>query len=260
MSTGAAPRAIAANVLDAVLYRGRSLKAELATALPPLLDPRDRALVEAICFAVLRQPMRFEAALAAFLSRPLPKRDAKVRALLLVGFAQLDPLGPARACRGRGDGRSRAHARPRTPGRPGQRPAAAGPARGPASRRSTRALADVVACATAARLGRSDRRDPRCQRYRAAVVVARQRAPRQSRRLRRAPARHRDRGCRRFRGARCVAARHAGAGRGAAGLRRGRGLGAGRLRAARGRRARAVAWRARARCLCRARRQGRAPA
>ncbi len=98
MSSGAAPRAIAANVLDAVLYRGRSLKAELATALPPLVDPRDRALVEAICFAVLRQPARFEAALDAFLSRPLPKRDARVRALLLVGFAQLDPLGlPAHA-------------------------------------------------------------------------------------------------------------------------------------------------------------------
>lgn len=95
MSTGAAPRAIAANVIDAVLYRGRSLKAELATALPPLLDPRDRALVEAICFAVLRQPRRFESALANFLSRPLPKRDAKVRALLLAGFAQLDPLGLA---------------------------------------------------------------------------------------------------------------------------------------------------------------------
>lgn len=98
MSSGAAPRAIAANVLDAVLHRGRSLKAELATALPPLVDPRDRALVEAICFAVLRQPTRFEAALNAFLSRPLPKRDAKVRALLLAGFAQLDPLGlPAHA-------------------------------------------------------------------------------------------------------------------------------------------------------------------
>ena len=98
MSSGAAPRAIAASVLDAVLYRGRSLKAELTTALPPLVDSRDRALVEAICFAVLRQPARFEAALDAFLSRPLPKRDAKVRALLLVGFAQLDPLGlPAHA-------------------------------------------------------------------------------------------------------------------------------------------------------------------
>ena len=93
MSHGAAPRAIAASVLDAVLHRGRSLKGELAAALPPLVDPRDRALVEAICFAVLRQPQRFQAALDGFLSRPLPKRDAKVRALLLAGFAQLDPLG-----------------------------------------------------------------------------------------------------------------------------------------------------------------------
>lgn len=98
MSSGAAPRAIAASVLEAVLYRGRSLKAELAAALPPLLDPRDRALVEAICFAVLRQPQRFEAALSSFLARPLPKRDAKVRTLLMAGFAQLDPLGlPAHA-------------------------------------------------------------------------------------------------------------------------------------------------------------------
>ncbi|MDQ3510876.1 MAG: 16S rRNA (cytosine(967)-C(5))-methyltransferase, partial [Pseudomonadota bacterium] len=91
MSSGAAPRAIAASVLEAVLYRGRSLKAELAVALPPLLDPRDRALVEAICFAVLRQPQRFESALSSFLARPLPKRDAKVRTLLMAGFAQLDP-------------------------------------------------------------------------------------------------------------------------------------------------------------------------
>ncbi|MGY0799913.1 16S rRNA (cytosine(967)-C(5))-methyltransferase RsmB [Lysobacter sp. A286] len=98
MSHGAAPRAIAATVLDAVLHHGRSLKAELAVALPPLVDPRDRALVEAICFAVLRQPQRYETALARFLSRPLPKRDAKVRTLLYAGFAQLDPLGlPAHA-------------------------------------------------------------------------------------------------------------------------------------------------------------------
>jgi len=93
MSRGAAPRAAAARVLDAVLHRGRSLKAELAAALPQLADPRDRALVEAICFAVLRQPARFDAALAAWMPRPLPKRDSELRALLFVGFAQLDPLG-----------------------------------------------------------------------------------------------------------------------------------------------------------------------
>src|SRR3546814_14767109 len=51
---GARPRAIAAQVLDAVLHRGRSLKAELAQALPALADVRERALVEAIFFAALR--------------------------------------------------------------------------------------------------------------------------------------------------------------------------------------------------------------
>ena len=65
-STGTAPRLAAARVLDAVLHRGRSLKAEFAKALPALDDPRDRALVEAICFAALRNRARYAAALAGF--------------------------------------------------------------------------------------------------------------------------------------------------------------------------------------------------
>ncbi|ALN93869.1 ribosomal RNA small subunit methyltransferase B [Lysobacter gummosus] len=89
---GAQSRAIAARVLNAVLHRGRSLKAELAVALPALADPRDRALVEAICFAVLRQPLRYEAALTAWMPRPLSSRDGELRALLYTGLAQLDPL------------------------------------------------------------------------------------------------------------------------------------------------------------------------
>ncbi|MGO4261100.1 16S rRNA (cytosine(967)-C(5))-methyltransferase RsmB [Lysobacter sp. TAB13] len=89
---GAQSRAIAARVLNAVLHRGRSLKAELAVALPALADPRDRALVEAICFAVLRQPLRYEAALMAWMPRPLSSRDGELRALLYTGLAQLDPL------------------------------------------------------------------------------------------------------------------------------------------------------------------------
>lgn len=98
MSSGATPRAMAARVIDAVLNRGRSLKTELAQALPSLSDPRDRALVEAICFAVLRQPARYEAALSAWMPRPLPRRDSELKALLFAGFAQLDPLAlPAHA-------------------------------------------------------------------------------------------------------------------------------------------------------------------
>src|SRR5690606_10311631 len=90
---GARPRAIAAQVLDAVLHRGRSLKGELATVLPALADVRDRALVGAICFAALRQRAGAEAALRAWVPRPLGRRDGALRALLHAGFAQIDPLG-----------------------------------------------------------------------------------------------------------------------------------------------------------------------
>ena len=89
---GTETRVAAARVLDAVLHRGRSLRAELAAALPRLADPRDRALVEAICFAALRHRARYDAALKAWMERPLPPRERPLRALLHAGFAQLDPL------------------------------------------------------------------------------------------------------------------------------------------------------------------------
>lgn len=90
---GVAVRVASARTLDAVLHRGRSLKAELARTLPQQQDPRDRALLEAICFAVLRRHTAYETALAGWLARPLPAREGAVRALLLAGLAQLDALG-----------------------------------------------------------------------------------------------------------------------------------------------------------------------
>src|SRR5688500_6816521 len=95
---GVQTRIIAARILEAVLHRGRSLKAEFAAELPALPDPRDRALVEAIVFAALRQRTRYDAALAAWMPRPLGRRDGELRALLHAGFAQLDVLAlPAHA-------------------------------------------------------------------------------------------------------------------------------------------------------------------
>ncbi|MES2669836.1 MAG: 16S rRNA (cytosine(967)-C(5))-methyltransferase RsmB [Pseudomonadota bacterium] len=89
---GTASRLAAARVLDAVLHRGRSLKGEFGTELPNLADPRDRALVEAICFAALRNRARYAAALTAWVPKPLGRGDEPLRALLYVGFAQLDAL------------------------------------------------------------------------------------------------------------------------------------------------------------------------
>ena len=97
VSDGVATRVAAARTLDAVLHRGRSLKAALGTRLPELPDPRDRALVEAIVLAALRQRVRYNAALDAWTPRPLGSRDALLRALLLVGFAQLELGLPAHA-------------------------------------------------------------------------------------------------------------------------------------------------------------------
>jgi 16S rRNA (cytosine967-C5)-methyltransferase len=91
-TSGTAPRLAAARVLDAVLHRGRSLKGEFAKALPTLDDPRDRALVEAICFAALRERARYAATLDAWVAKPLARRDDPLKALLYVGFAQLDAL------------------------------------------------------------------------------------------------------------------------------------------------------------------------
>lgn len=96
--TGVASRVVAARVLAAVLGRGRSLKAELGTALPSVDDPRDRALVEAICFAALRRRPVYVAALKQWLARPLGRRDGDIEALLMAGLAQLDGLAlPAHA-------------------------------------------------------------------------------------------------------------------------------------------------------------------
>lgn len=98
MSAGVAARVVAVRILDAVVQRGRSLKAEFANALPALPDPRDRALAEAIVFAALRHRARYDAALTAWMAKPPGRRDGELRALLWAGLAQLDALDlPAHA-------------------------------------------------------------------------------------------------------------------------------------------------------------------
>lgn len=93
MSAGVAARVAAVRILDAVVQRGRSLKAEFAIALPALPDPRDRALTEAIVFAALRNRARYDATLVAWMAKLPGRRDGELRALLWAGFAQLDALG-----------------------------------------------------------------------------------------------------------------------------------------------------------------------
>lgn len=90
---GASVRADAARVLDAVMHRGRSLKAELSTAQSRIDDGRDRALLEAMVMAALRNRADYGATLRAWLPRPLGQRDNELRALIYTGLAQLDAMG-----------------------------------------------------------------------------------------------------------------------------------------------------------------------
>ena len=97
MNDGVAVRVAAARALDAVLHRGRSLKATLTEAQGRLADPRDRALLEAIVMTALRQRPAFDTALARWMPKPMGARDRDLRALLHAGFAQLALGLPAHA-------------------------------------------------------------------------------------------------------------------------------------------------------------------
>src|SRR5690606_13988529 len=89
---GAQTRALAAGVIAAVRFDGRSLKALLPDALARLPDPRDRALCEAITFEAIRWLPRYEFWLSRLLDKPLPAAAHKVHGLLLAGLAQLDAM------------------------------------------------------------------------------------------------------------------------------------------------------------------------
>ena len=92
MNPGAALRAAAAKALARIVFDGVSLRTALAAATPEFADPRDRALLSASLFASARWWLRLDAALAMLLEKPLPPKARDVRALLVVGLAQIDAL------------------------------------------------------------------------------------------------------------------------------------------------------------------------
>jgi 16S rRNA (cytosine967-C5)-methyltransferase len=93
VTPGAAVRADAARSLSRIVFDGISLRAEIAAAAPRIADPRDRALLSASLFSATRWWLRYEAALAMLLEKPLPAKARDVRALLVLGFAQIAALG-----------------------------------------------------------------------------------------------------------------------------------------------------------------------
>ena len=80
-------RAAAARVLCQVL-EGNSLN----QALPPALeqvDPRDRGLLQHLCYGSLRQAPRLQAILKQLLDKPLRDKDRDVQTVLMLGLYQI---------------------------------------------------------------------------------------------------------------------------------------------------------------------------
>ena len=81
-------RAAAARVLCQVL-EGNSLNQALSPALEQV-DPRDRGLLQQLCYGSLRQAPRLQAILKQLLDKPLRDKDLDIQGLLLCGLYQLE--------------------------------------------------------------------------------------------------------------------------------------------------------------------------
>lgn len=85
-------RASAAQVIFDIIVSGRSLTDVLPKAATAFTDPRDRALLQAICYGVCRWFHRLDSLTRSLLEKPLKQKDLDVYALLLVGLYQLTEL------------------------------------------------------------------------------------------------------------------------------------------------------------------------
>ena len=79
-------RSLATQILTEVLGHRRSLSEELDVSC--LADMRDQALVQVLCYGVLRWLLRLQAILHYLLPKPLKTKDRDIEALLLVGLYQ----------------------------------------------------------------------------------------------------------------------------------------------------------------------------
>lgn len=80
-------RAIAAKILAEIFTKKNSLNAALNNFLKP--DSKDRALIQAFCYGVLRQYWQLEALVQLLLKKSLKNKDQDIFALLLLGLYQL---------------------------------------------------------------------------------------------------------------------------------------------------------------------------
>nr|VFJ65570.1 MAG: 16S rRNA m(5)C-967 methyltransferase [Candidatus Kentron sp. FW] len=82
-------RGVATEILVCVLDQGHSLTAAFSEYLGLLEDPREQAFAKELGFGVMRWLPRLQALVTHLLDKPLRKKDADLRVLLLLGLYQL---------------------------------------------------------------------------------------------------------------------------------------------------------------------------
>jgi len=84
------PRTAALRTLIQVLQHGHNLPDALEPLYGRMADAKDRALMQALAYGVLRQYFKLEAMLQQLLQKPLRKKDHDVRITLLIGLYQIE--------------------------------------------------------------------------------------------------------------------------------------------------------------------------
>lgn len=82
-------RRLAAQTLTSVIHNGQSLTSALDHQVAGLANPKDKALVQAIVYGVIRHYFELNDQLAQLVSKPLKSKDGDIECLILAGIYQL---------------------------------------------------------------------------------------------------------------------------------------------------------------------------
>lgn len=82
-------RRLAAQTLTSVIHNGQSLTSALDHHVAGLANPKDKALVQAIVYGVIRHYYELDDQLRQLVSKPLKSKDGDIECLILAGIYQL---------------------------------------------------------------------------------------------------------------------------------------------------------------------------
>ena len=83
---------VASQILSKVFEDQQSLATLIPVKLDIMLDPRERAFAQALCFGVIRHYYSLNFILNMLLDKQLKKKDSDIKALILIGLYQLDHM------------------------------------------------------------------------------------------------------------------------------------------------------------------------